>query len=133
MPSLQRRISLKTCKRLIVGPGIFIHPIYSCLQAWHLKLGQYFFRRSLKISASVKSNEFTNPFIIQNYKSNTIFKSFDAIYHRKNYPTISIAYSPITQLTFLNNQYSESKFYSLTSGLKILCLNCFVHIAVFGL
>ncbi len=90
----------------------------SSLQAWHLKVGQYFLKRSLKVSASVKSNEFTNPFIIQNYKSNTIFKSFNAIYQRRNYPTISIAYSPITQLTFLNNEYSESKFYSLTSSLN---------------
>lgn len=89
----------------------------SSFRAYHLKIGQYLFKRSLKISASVKSNEFTNPFIIQNYKSNTVFKSFSAVFHKRKYPTISVAYSPITQLTFLNDQYSESKFYSLTSTL----------------
>lgn len=90
----------------------------SSLEAWHIKLGQYFFKRNLKIIASIKSNEFTNPFIIQNYRTSTIFKSFSATYSRRKYPTISFAFSPITQLTFLNNEYSESKFYSLSSTLN---------------
>lgn len=90
----------------------------SSTQAWQLKLNQYIFNSTVKISASIKKNEFTNPLIIQNYKTNTAFKSLNAVYHKRNYPTVGISYAPIVQLTFLNNELSESKFYSLSSNVN---------------
>ena len=89
----------------------------STVKAWSIKADQQFFKRMLKITASVKSNDFSNPFIVQNYKSNTVFKSLQASFHARHLPIITLGYIPISQLTYVDSLLTENKFQSLNAGL----------------
>ena len=89
----------------------------STVKAWSIKADQQFFNRKLKISASVKTNDFSNPYIIQNYKSNTVFKSLQATFRAKHLPMITIGYVPISQLTYVDSVLTENRFQSLNAGL----------------
>lgn len=55
----------------------------STLHTWNIKAEQLMFKRHLKISAALKSNEFSNPYIIQSYQTNTIFKSLQVLFRKK--------------------------------------------------
>jgi hypothetical protein len=88
----------------------------SAIRAWNVRVDQQLLNRRLRISAALKTNEFSNPYIVQNYKANTTFKSLQATYRAKKFPMISIGYVPVSQLTYLNNQLSESRFYSINGS-----------------
>ena len=87
---------------------------------WYIKLDQNLFKRALKISAAIKSNEFSNPYVIQNYNSSNIFKSVMLTYRKRKMPIISIGYLPISQFIRLNNQLVESKFQTFNASLNHL-------------
>jgi hypothetical protein len=82
----------------------------SSLTSWYVKAEQSFFKRRLRLLATLRANEFSNPYIIQAYKSNTIFKSIQANFHRTKWPTLSIGYTPMSQLTKVENQLIENRF-----------------------
>lgn len=82
-------------------------------RAWYVKAEQNFFRRQLKLVASLRSNDFSNPYIVQNYKSNTVFKSLSLTFRRKSLPVVTIAYMPMTQLTRVDNLLEQSQFHTL--------------------
>lgn len=86
-------------------------------ESWYVKAEQGFFRRKLRIYASLRSNEFTNPFIVQQYKSNTIFKSVSASLRLKKWPTVTVGYLPMSQFTRLDSQLVESRFQALNASL----------------
>jgi len=86
----------------------------SAQNAWYLKAEQPFFKKKLDITASVRKNDFTNPYIDQAFYTNTIFKSIQATLRIKKWPVISLGYYPSSQLTYLGNgQYIENLFYTL--------------------
>ena len=87
----------------------------SALKAWHVKIDQSLLKRKLKITGAIRTNDFSNPYILQQYSSNTVFKSLQATYHAKHFPTISIGYSPVSQLTKLDNQVIDNQFNSLNA------------------
>jgi hypothetical protein len=86
--------------------------------SWYVKAEQNFFKRKLKISASLRSNEFSNPFIVQAYKSNTIFKSVQAVFRKRNWPTLSLGYMPASQYVKLDNLLLESRFQTLNASVN---------------
>jgi hypothetical protein len=86
-------------------------------ESWYIKAEQGFFGRKLRINASLRSNEFTNPFIVQRYNSNTIFKSISASLRLKKWPSITVGYLPMSQYTRLDSQLVESRFQSLNTSL----------------
>jgi hypothetical protein len=86
--------------------------------SWYVKADQSLFKRKLKISASVRSNDFSNPYIIQNYKANTVFESISATFKSKGLPTVSLGYMPITQLTMIGNQLAQSQFQTLNASIS---------------
>jgi len=88
------------------------------LKAWYLKAEQNFLHRKLKIVASLRSNEFSNPYIIQNYKANTVFKSLSATWRSRKFPIISISYMPMSQLTMLGTQLAESRFQTFNASVS---------------
>jgi hypothetical protein len=88
------------------------------VRAWYVKGEQNFFKRQLKLVASLRTNDFSNPYIVQDYKANTVFKSLSATFHRKKLPVITIAYMPMSQLTMVNNQLEESRFETLTASVS---------------
>ena len=90
----------------------------AAIQTWYIKWEQHFFKRKLRITAALRSNEFTNPYIVQNYKSNTVFKSINAVFRTRKWPTVIIGYVPVSQLTVTDGQVMESRFQTLTAGVN---------------
>jgi hypothetical protein len=87
----------------------------STIKQWHIKVDQQLFKRKLKLVASLRTNEFSNPYIIQNYQSNTILKSIQITYRNRKYPKVTVGYQPTSQLTAIDGQFAESKFYSFNT------------------
>jgi len=86
----------------------------SAQQAWSVRAEQPFFKRQLVVGASIKKNEFTNPYINQAFYSNVVFKSISATLRRKKWPVVSLGYFPSSQLVSLgSNQFKENLFYTL--------------------
>lgn len=90
----------------------------SQLKSWYIKAEQNFFRRQLKLTASLRSNDFSNPYIVQNYKSNTVFKSIGLTFHKRGWPTLSAAYMPMSQLTMVGSQLEESRFQTFSGSIS---------------
>lgn len=82
----------------------------AAINAWYIKLEQYFFKRRLRINAAIKKNEFTNPFLTQPYNSNAVFKSLQATLRIKRWPVVMIGYIPMSQLSVAGNQVIESQY-----------------------
>lgn len=89
----------------------------SAQESWYIRGEQHFFRRQLKLTGSLRKNEFSNPFIPQTYSSNTVFKSLAASLRIRRLPIISVGYQPMSQLTRLDNQVIENRFQTLTGSL----------------
>ena len=82
---------------------------------WSARIDQPFFKRRLTMTASVRTNDFSNPYIDNNYYSNTVFKSILATLRMKKLPVISVGYFPSSQLTKVGDgRYLENLFYTLT-------------------
>lgn len=88
----------------------------SSLKSWYVKADQLFFKRKLKLAAAIRSNEFSNPYIIQQYKSNTVFKSIQATFRAKKLPVITAGFVPTSQVTSVDNFLVENQFYSFNAG-----------------
>jgi hypothetical protein len=88
----------------------------NALESWALKADQGFFKRKLRLAASLRKNEFTNPFLPQDYKSNTIFKSLTATFRMRKWPVITVGYQPMSQLTVLDDQVIGNRFQVLNAS-----------------
>lgn len=81
---------------------------------WMVKIDQPFLKRRLMVSASLRTNDFVNPYVGNNYKSSTVFKSLQASLRLKKWPIITAGYYPSSQLIKLaDGQYTENLFYTL--------------------
>ncbi len=85
----------------------------AALRSWNVRGEQYFLKRKIKLVAALKNNEFSNPYLVQNYSSSTVFKSLSATVKVKKWPVVSAGYLPMSQLTRLNDQLIESRFQTL--------------------
>lgn len=88
----------------------------NALESWTLKADQGFFKRKLRLAASLRKNEFTNPFLPQDYKSNTVFKSLSATFRMRKWPVVTVGYQPMSQLTAMDNQVIENRFQVLNAS-----------------
>lgn len=89
----------------------------SSQKAWYIKGEQNLFGKLLKLSASVRSNDFSNPYIIQHYRNSSVFKSFNATIRKRKWPVLSMGYMPISQFTKLDDQLMEYRFQSLNANI----------------
>ncbi|MES1249174.1 MAG: hypothetical protein ABUL46_00745, partial [Chitinophaga rupis] len=90
----------------------------SSRSAWSANIDQLLFRKQLDLMVGANTNDFSNPFIGQEYKSTTVFKSFQATLRRRNWPVISLGYFPSSQITKLgSSQYIENLFYTLVGNM----------------
>ncbi|MDF2188421.1 hypothetical protein [Paraflavitalea sp. CAU 1676] len=87
----------------------------AALESWSVKAEQGFFKRRLRLTASLRRNEFTNPFLQQDYNSNTVFKSLTASFRMRKWPVITIGYQPMSQLTAIDSQVVENRFQVLNA------------------
>jgi hypothetical protein len=90
----------------------------SQLKAWYVKGEQNFFHRQLKLIASLRSNDFSNPYIVQHYSSNTVFKSLSLAFHKKGLPILTAGYMPMSQLTKVGDQLEESRFQTFNASIS---------------
>lgn len=88
----------------------------AAMESWTIKVEQPFFRRMLRISASLRKNEFTNPYVEQDYKSNTVFKSLTATFRKSRWPIVTVGYQPMNQLTVFDEKIVENRFQTLTGS-----------------
>lgn len=116
-PATQTRIK-GTYKHLAVNYQSFsIFTDGSAQSAWSAAIDQLLFRKQLDIMVGANTNDFTNPFVSQEYKSTTVFKSIQATLRKRNWPVISLGYFPSSQITKLgNSQYIENLFYTLVGN-----------------
>ena len=85
------------------------------LNFYNVKLAQSLFKRQLRIIASVSTNEYYNPYLSQQYSNNTVFKSLQVVFRKRNWPVLSAAYMPLSQLTNLGGIVYENKYNSLNA------------------
>ncbi len=88
----------------------------NALESWMVKAEQGFFKRKLRLTGSLRKNEFTNPFLPQDYKSNTVFKSLTATFKMRKWPAITVGYQPMSQLTALDSVVIENRFQVLNGS-----------------
>jgi len=86
--------------------------------SWWVKAEQNLFGRKLRLAASLRENDYSNPYIIQNYKASTVFATMTATLRLKKLPQLSIGYMPMSQLTMVGNQLTESRFQTLNISLN---------------
>jgi hypothetical protein len=89
----------------------------SAQESWYIKAEQGFFGRKLRLAGSLRKNEFSNPFIAQEYNSNTVFKSLTASLRIRKWPVITAGYQPLSQLTKVDDQVIENRFQTFTMTL----------------
>lgn len=91
----------------------------STQNAYALRVDQSLFKNELGISASIRKNDFISPYLINNYSTNTVFKSIQATVRIKKLPVITAGYFPSSQLVKINDEtYSENLFYTLSGSLS---------------
>lgn len=89
----------------------------SAQSAWSANLDQLLFKKQLDIRLGANTNDFSNPFVGQEYSSTTVFKSIQVTLRRKNWPILSLGYFPSSQITKLGNgQYLQNQFYTLVGN-----------------
>lgn len=84
-------------------------------ESWYIKADQNLFKRQLRIAGSLRKNEFSNPFLAQDYKSNTIFKSLSATLRLRKWPVVTVGYQPLSQYTRVDEQVIENRFQTLNA------------------
>jgi hypothetical protein len=85
--------------------------------SWYVKAEQSLFKRKLHLLASLRTNDYSNPYIIQDYKANSVFKTISASFVQKGFPFISAAYMPMSQLTVVGNQVVQNQFQTFNSSI----------------
>jgi hypothetical protein len=89
----------------------------TALQSWYIKADQNLLGRRVRLSASLRSNDFSNPLIVQNYKSNTVFKSISASVRVPRWPMVTIGYQPMSQYTKAGDEIIENRFQTINATL----------------
>jgi hypothetical protein len=81
--------------------------------AWQLQVDQYLMKKKLFLSASARQNDFSTPFTVNNYKSQSLFYSFQASLRLRKWPVLTAAFLPYSQIARIDGQLSISRFYTL--------------------
>jgi hypothetical protein len=89
----------------------------SARESWYIKAEQTFWKRQLRFTASLRKNEFSNPFIPVSYSSGVTSKTIQLTFRKKNWPTFSAGIMPFSQLTVVGNNVYENRFHALNAVL----------------
>jgi DNA-binding transcriptional MerR regulator len=84
--------------------------------SWSILADQYVWKKRLQIQAGLRKNEFTSVYLPIPYKSNVVFKSFQATLRIKKLPVVMVAYMPSSQLSVIDNHITENRFYTFMSS-----------------
>jgi hypothetical protein len=89
----------------------------TAMENWYIKAEQNLFKRKLRLTGALRQNEFSNPYIVQDYRNNTVFKSINASVRIRKFPTVTIGYQPMSQFTKIDNLVLENRFQTLNATL----------------
>ncbi|WEK37952.1 MAG: hypothetical protein P0Y53_10615 [Candidatus Pseudobacter hemicellulosilyticus] len=89
----------------------------AALETWTIKAEQSLLGRKLRVTGALRKNEFTNPYLLQDYKSNTVFKSLTATFRMRKWPVVTVGFQPMSQLTAMDDKVMENRFQTLTATL----------------
>jgi hypothetical protein len=89
----------------------------AAMESWYIKADQNMFKRQLRITGSLRKNEFSNPFLVQDYKSNTVFKSLNATVRVRRWPVVTVGYQPMSQYTKVDEVVIENRFQTFNATL----------------
>lgn len=89
----------------------------AAMESWYIKAEQNLFKRKLRLAGALRKNEFTNPFITQDYTSNTVFKSLTATLRIRKLPVVTVGYQPMSQYTKVDSLVIENRFQTLNATL----------------
>jgi hypothetical protein len=81
--------------------------------AWQVRLDQYLLKKKLLLSASARQNDYSTPLASNNYKSQSLFYSFQASLRLRKWPALTIGFLPYAQITRMNGQLALSRFYTV--------------------
>lgn len=81
---------------------------------WNLKADQVFFKGTLHLTGGVKNNDYVNPYVQQNYSSNSVFTTVTATLQKRYWPLVSVGYIPSSQYSIIGNQIYESRYQAFT-------------------
>jgi hypothetical protein len=81
--------------------------------SWQGKWNQYAFRNMLQLNISARKNDFWNPYFPQRFDANTIFKTVSATFRKRNWPIVSVSYTPTSQYSVIDSVVYENYFQSL--------------------
>jgi hypothetical protein len=80
---------------------------------WNFSLEQRLFRNALTVLATAQKNDFTNPFVLQRYDANTIYKTIGVNFRKQKWPSFHLSYAPGSQLTMVDSIVYENRFQTL--------------------
>jgi hypothetical protein len=89
----------------------------SNLVSWYVKAEKFLLKRLFKINAALRSNDYSNPYVVQNYSSTSVFKSVQFSFRKKKWPVITAGYIPASQLTMVDNTVYENRFYTFNASI----------------
>ncbi|MFT3945711.1 MAG: hypothetical protein QM763_01960 [Agriterribacter sp.] len=77
---------------------------------WSIRAEQYVWKKQLRLQTSVRKNDYSNPYVVQQYNTNTVFTSFSATFRRRYYPSVTVGYMPASQYTVAGNEVMENRY-----------------------
>jgi hypothetical protein len=86
--------------------------------SWSILADQHVWKKRLQVQAGLRKNEFTSIYLPIPYKSNVIFKSVQATLRIRKLPVVMLAYMPSSQLSVIDNQVSENRFYTFLTSVS---------------
>jgi hypothetical protein len=85
--------------------------------AWQLKVDQPLLNDRLRVTGSLRRNDFTHPFADKTFKTSTVFTSIQATLRVPRLPVFSVGYFPGTQLYVENKEkLLENAYYMLNAS-----------------
>jgi hypothetical protein len=80
-------------------------------QAWNIRAEQILFNHSLTVSAMLRQNDITSPYVNQNFSVKTIFKSLTLSFRKRKWSFVNLGYYPGTQLIKTDSGFTENVYY----------------------
>ncbi len=87
------------------------------LVSWYVKADQSLLKKKLHLLVSLRTQDYSNPYIIQDYKANSVLKSISLAYREKGIPSLSAGYMPMSQLTVVGTQIVQNEFQMLNASI----------------
>jgi hypothetical protein len=81
--------------------------------SWQVRLDQFLLKKKLLLSASVRQNDYSTPYLVNTFKSQSLFYSFQASLRLPKWPILTFGFLPYSQLTNINGQLEISRFYTM--------------------